>query len=192
MDIRFTINAFPALYGVFLAAAVVTLILYSRRGAAQGQRGLFYRLLMCLYGTGVLYFVLFPIDVNIGQYAATNPWYNGIQWIPVFTIDLSSFVKNILLFVPLGLLLPLISGRVRSFRQAGQNAFRASLGIELVQLAVRITLGSGRTTDVNDLIANTLGGLLGYAAYLGAVRIPALNQLLGADRKPVRPGGPAN
>ncbi|WP_258312382.1 VanZ family protein, partial [Streptomyces sp. ZEA17I] len=44
-----------------------------------------------------------------------------------------------------------------------------SLGIEVTQLLQYIAFANGRAVDVNDLIANALGGLLGYAV-LGAAR----------------------
>jgi glycopeptide antibiotics resistance protein len=37
----------------------------------------------------------------------------------------------------------------------------ASTGIEVTQFVIGLTLGSRRTVDVNDLIANTAGALLG-------------------------------
>ncbi|WP_396129819.1 VanZ family protein [Exiguobacterium mexicanum] len=42
------------------------------------------------------------------------------------------------------------------------RGFQFSLILELTQLLVRTTLGSGRSTDVNDLLANALGALLGF------------------------------
>ncbi|MFD2881804.1 VanZ family protein [Paenibacillus rhizoplanae] len=37
-----------------------------------------------------------------------------------------------------------------------------SLSIEVIQMVIGITLGSSRSTDINDIIANTLGGVLGF------------------------------
>ncbi|XEC94808.1 VanZ family protein [Paenibacillus tarimensis] len=33
---------------------------------------------------------------------------------------------------------------------------------ELLQLLIRVTLGSGRSSDLYDLLANTLGAVIGY------------------------------
>ncbi|MFI8448516.1 VanZ family protein [Streptomyces erythrochromogenes] len=72
-------------------------------------------------------------------------------------------LPNVVMFVPLGFLLPLLSHRLTRGSTVVACAL-ASLGIELAQLLQYIALGHGRAVDINDLIANTLGGLLGYAA----------------------------
>ena len=65
---------------------------------------------------------------------------------------------NIALLFPLGLFLPLFW---RWFERAGRTiwwCFGTSLSIELIQLVV------GGVTSVDDLLLNTLGGALGFAA----------------------------
>lgn len=71
--------------------------------------------------------------------------------------DVSS-VLNIFLFLPLGVLLPLLWEKFRSPRSAALAGLCMSAAIELSQL---FTL---RATDVNDLMTNTLGTLLGFLA----------------------------
>ena len=63
---------------------------------------------------------------------------------------------NILLFVPLGFILPLLWKEFRSRRAMCLTGFLMSLGIELAQLL------NYRISDVDDLIMNTLGAFLGY------------------------------
>lgn len=63
---------------------------------------------------------------------------------------------NILLFVPLGFILPLLWKEFRSRRTMCFTGFLLSLGIELAQLL------NYRISDVDDLIMNTLGAWLGY------------------------------
>lgn len=70
--------------------------------------------------------------------------------------DLSGTLLNVLLFVPLGLF---TAALWESFRNVGKNVlfgFSVSLGIELMQML------TFRATDVNDLITNTLGSLIGW------------------------------
>ena len=64
---------------------------------------------------------------------------------------------NILLFGPLGFILPLLWKEFRSRRAMCLTGFLLSLGIELAQLL------NYRVSDVDDLIMNTLGAFLGYA-----------------------------
>lgn len=63
---------------------------------------------------------------------------------------------NILLFLPFGFLLPVIWGRFRAPLPTALAGFLFSLAIELSQLFTY------RATDVNDLIGNTLGTVLGF------------------------------
>jgi glycopeptide antibiotics resistance protein len=68
---------------------------------------------------------------------------------------------NVLLFFPLGILIPLVSSRLRFWRGL-QIAMALSFTIELVQYLSR-TWGINRTADVNDLILNVVGAGLGLA-----------------------------
>jgi glycopeptide antibiotics resistance protein len=68
---------------------------------------------------------------------------------------------NFLLFLPLGILLPLVWGRLRFWRWV-QIAIALSFSIELVQY-ISSAWGSYRSADVNDFILNVLGACLGLA-----------------------------
>jgi glycopeptide antibiotics resistance protein len=68
---------------------------------------------------------------------------------------------NVLLFVPFGILLPLVWRRLR-FWSGIQIAIAASCSIELVQYLSR-AWGSKRLADVNDVVLNVLGASLGLA-----------------------------
>lgn len=82
----------------------------------------------------------------------------GINIIPLTDSfhNIKQFVLNVLLFFPLGLLLPLIWSRFKNFGVTALYGFLLSLFIECSQL---FTL---RSSDIDDLIANTLGAVLGY------------------------------
>jgi len=84
---------------------------------------------------------------------------------------LKNFFLNILLFLPLGFLLPLLWTSFSGLRRTVLFGFSLSLFIELSQLFVL------RATDTDDLIANTLGALIGFALFrLLAGRRPGLLQ----------------
>jgi glycopeptide antibiotics resistance protein len=71
---------------------------------------------------------------------------------------------NVMLFFPLGILIPLVWRRLR-FWNAIQIAIALSVSIELVQYLSR-AWGSNRSVDVNDVILNVLGACLGLALVL--------------------------
>jgi|GEM_PF-1986863 len=67
---------------------------------------------------------------------------------------------NVMLFFPLGILIPLVWRRLRFWRGI-QIAIALSSSIELVQYFSRTWIN--RTADVNDVILNVLGASLGLA-----------------------------
>lgn len=75
---------------------------------------------------------------------------------------------NVVLFVPLGFLLPLLSTRYRRFAMTAAAGLSVSVGIELVQFALLLTLISRRSVDVDDVILNVTGACLGYLAWRAA------------------------
>jgi len=68
---------------------------------------------------------------------------------------------NVLLFFPLGILIPLVWRHLRFWRVM-QIAIAVSCSIELVQYLSR-AWGSKRLADVNDVVLNVLGACLGLA-----------------------------
>ena len=78
---------------------------------------------------------------------------------------------NVLLFIPLGFLIPLIWRRLR-FRNVILIAVGVSIGIETLQYISRVW-GSYRLADINDVILNSLG------ACVGLVFVSVLRLLVG-------------
>lgn len=72
-------------------------------------------------------------------------------------IDKVAYLQNVLLFVPLGVLLPLLWPEMRKLKRVLLNSLGFSLLLELSQLC------NNRCTDVDDLLLNTVGALLGYS-----------------------------
>lgn len=85
------------------------------------------------------------IDLNI----------NLVPFLYMFS-DLEQSLLNVLLFIPLGLFLPLFWRYYRKFSRTLFFGFGLSLLIELLQIF------SFRATDINDLMTNTLGTILGW------------------------------
>ncbi|GAB6991135.1 VanZ family protein [Paenibacillus pini] len=71
-----------------------------------------------------------------------------------------NLVGNIAIFMPLGILLPLLFGNRKMFFNVMLVAVLFSLSLETAQLV--LSMG---TFDVDDLILNTSGALLGYVLY---------------------------
>lgn len=71
-----------------------------------------------------------------------------------------NLVGNVVAFIPFGMILPIMHRRFRSFFYMAFLTFEFSLAVEVIQLVCKV--GS---FDVDDLLLNTIGGILGYAAF---------------------------
>ncbi|MCR8946262.1 VanZ family protein [Streptomyces sp. OUCMDZ-4982] len=168
MDFQFKIPAVAALGPALLAFALVALVRHRRD--APGWRGgpLLLRSATALYATAVLSLTFFPLWIYGGAYRNETEWIGQIQPIPLLTADIT-MVPNVIMFLPLGFLLPLLRPRITRGRTVLACAL-ISLAIEVTQLLQFIAFANGRAVDINDLIANTLGGFLGYMTLRAAQR----------------------
>ncbi|MDZ5606145.1 VanZ family protein [Bacillus pseudomycoides] len=82
-----------------------------------------------------------------------------INLIPFASEGITTYALNILLFMPLGFLLPIIWPQFRTMKNTAYAGFFFSLAIELSQLL------NHRITDIDDLLMNTLGAIIGYLLY---------------------------
>ena len=79
-----------------------------------------------------------------------------------------SMILNVVMFMPLGFLLPLLWKEYQSLVRTAIIGFCFSCGIEFCQLFNR------RVSDVDDLLMNTLGAILGWLIWIGFSRITHL------------------
>lgn len=88
---------------------------------------------------------------------------------------LENIIGNLILFIPFGILLPCLFSSVRAFKIVLTICVISSLSIELIQFFLW-QFGTFRTVDVDDLIMNTIGGILGWIVFSKIIRryLPAL------------------
>ena len=124
------------------------------------------RVLFLIYLAGLCYFLFFA--ENYGRiFGQENYRYNLIPfkeierfWIYRKELGIHSFFNlagNILGFMPAGFFIPMLWEERKGFWFTVCVTFEMSLLLEILQLIFRV--GS---FDVDDLILNTLGGILGY------------------------------
>lgn len=153
----------------FFALAAVYFLWLRPRWSRRGGKSLAVNTIFYVYLTGVLYVTLMPVLAAL-PYCFNHP-YVPMQLMPFRDLHHGygdaerQILLNVLMTVPFGLLLPL------SRRCAGKRCgvFRCllltaamSLSIELLQPLIN----GARSSDITDLITNTLGGLVGYVLYL--------------------------
>ncbi len=86
--------------------------------------------------------------------------------------DFKNCVLNIFLFIPLGIMLPVLWSKFKTLKFTLLFGLGLSLVIELLQIL------TFRATDVNDLIANTLGTFFGFCcANVLLTRFPVIKHL---------------
>ncbi|MEH7107720.1 VanZ family protein [Bacillus sp. JJ1764] len=88
-----------------------------------------------------IYFYLYLADVNV-------------------SIRMENLIGNVIGFVPFGFILPFLSKNFQKLSAVAVATFCLSLTYEMLQLIFEF--GS---FDVDDLILNTVGGILGYLPY---------------------------
>lgn len=82
---------------------------------------------------------------------------------------------NVLTPAPFGFLLPFIAPRLATWPRMAVAALLFPVTIELSQLGISLVLGySYRVTELDDVMLNCAGVLLGYAAFVGARRFVSM------------------
>lgn len=97
-------------------------------------------------GMPTLQFVRFELSLTL------------IPFLPMI-YDFKNTLLNIILFVPLGIMLPCLWKKYKNLRTVLMFSFGLSLSIELLQVFTY------RATDINDIITNTCGALLGFSFF---------------------------
>jgi glycopeptide antibiotics resistance protein len=138
-----------------------------------------------LYLSGLAGITLFPIDINWGD-RVFLPASTYINYIPAVSIIRSiSLLKNssfsigfelkllimnvggnLFLLTPLSVILPIIWNKCRPFKWCFLFCFLTSFLIEILQLVENILgVARGRICDIDDLILNSIGSIIGYLIY---------------------------
>ena len=73
---------------------------------------------------------------------------------------LLNIIGNCAMFIPTGILTPVLYRHLDSFKKTVLTGFLISLSIEIIQLPFAV-----RASDIDDLILNTLGVMAGYSIY---------------------------
>lgn len=123
-----------------------------------------------IYLVVMVYFLFFseqmgrtPSDTyhyNLKPFTEIKRYLNNIHVIGYFNVAIN-LAGNVVCFMPMGFVLPIITNRNWGIIKVTVMTFLASLFVEVLQLVSK--LGS---CDVDDLILNTLGGILGYLLFV--------------------------
>ncbi|MEG0254582.1 VanZ family protein [Vagococcus sp.] len=156
---------------ISLALAFIILSIYNYKQQKLFEKVLNYKeVTHYVIGYGFMLYLLIMLKEVIGFPSISN-WIRvlnvqgdifdpNLSLIPFGNGMLRSDYLNIIMFMPLGVILPLMWKKYHRFKYTFQFAFFLSLFIEISQLFTRF-----RATDINDLITNTLGACAGWLLY---------------------------
>ncbi|GAA0964559.1 hypothetical protein FFA01_23630 [Frigoribacterium faeni] len=140
---------------------------------------------IAVYAAGIFANTVFPIFLN--PTPRSEPWEPALALIPFQDYELADALTNLAVFIPLGILIPLLMRRPSWWKVLLTSAV-VSLTIELLQLAAQKLFSGGHVADVNDFIWNTFGGILGYVIFVLLTRVPILSALADRFRWHTNPG----
>lgn len=152
-----------------LAAAVLLVLLWHlrRRDLLTAPRAA-VAVALCVYAAGVVANTVFPVYLDKPHEAVWQLYLD-----PFAPYDVADAVTNVVVFVPVGVLVPLVLPRSPWWGTvAAATGF--SLAIELSQYLTGNLLGGGHVADVHDLLFNVLGGVLGLVLLTAVVQVPVL------------------
>lgn len=153
---------------VSAAVVLIPILLIWKKASSKNMKQYIYFIVFALYLSSVYTVVGLP-SISYFRFDLT------VNLIPIATMtgDMKNSVLNIILFIPLGIALPFLWDKFMSMKQVALFGFSMSLMIEILQIFTY------RTTDVNDLITNTIGTIIGYFIIKGFIK---KQQLINPDK----------
>lgn len=121
-------------------------------GKGQRKAHIAAAFLFCFYVTSIL------TVAGIGGLVVFSPKVVITPFVDMVNGPVDTFL-NIVMFIPMGLFLPLMFDRYRTMKRVLFAGFVLSAMIECVQM-----FGMGYS-DINDLMTNTFGSFIGYKLY---------------------------
>lgn len=100
-----------------------------------------------------------PINFHPEQYTLNLKPFNWIGTIDGFDKFVVEKIPNIMLFIPLGFFVPAVFKNMRKFWKTSLLAFAVTFSIEFFQYF------AGRSSDIDDIIMNLLGAIIGYVLF---------------------------
>ena len=158
------IEAYITLAIIFIVAIFILylpiLFLLRKKGInvmrQLGCLALFCSIMLIAFAT---IFFVFPISFSPAQYVLNvTPfqWLNEINPVKMFITEV---IPNIMMFIPLGIFMPVVFRKMRKFYATACTAFFVTFGVEFFQYFI------GRSSDIDDIIANLTGGIIGYGIF---------------------------
>lgn len=160
------IHHFPQWLPSFIPVGIpVFLIIYYLRLRNQTRFQKIIKSIFILYLLVVIELTLAPFPMSQEAILHIETQHSFRYNIYLFnSLQTQEFLLNIIFFIPLGLLLPLVRPEL-TMKDTVFLGMVTSLTIELFQLFTSLLKLNVRAFDVDDILANTLGALIGWCLY---------------------------
>ena len=125
------------------------------------------RFTFCPFGkiNGRIQPLLFDAEKNFPLWVNFKPFVYLFDY-PTKREALLNLIGNTAMFIPLGIVWPAVFKKLNTHGKVITAGLGVSLTIEILQLPF-----FGRSSDIDDLILNTLGFLMGYGIYMLAKKL---------------------
>lgn len=162
---------------LIIVLIVFTSFFISKKNISSKER--FYILSFIFYLLSLFKFTMLPITYLYAGHKVHYP--NLYQNLIPFKTIVDTFqhgnhiqnVGNVLLLLPLPILLQLISQKKYSFLKAFTTCLIVSMSIETAQCIIDLlTQYPNKVVDIDDVILNGFGGILGWFIYKKANQLP--------------------
>jgi len=106
-----------------------------------------------------IFFVL-PITFKPERYILNLIPFSWITRINNMQYFITELLPNIMMFIPLGFFIPIVFERMRKLWKTVLTVAILTFSVEIFQYFI------GRSSDIDDVIANILGGIIGYGIFI--------------------------
>lgn len=167
---------------IFIVIEMIICFYYKKQGVVIKKGFIIgWQLLACLMT--MIFSITGASGVSdIGNHGKSIIRLDEVNLIPIIKWgmgDLFGVVMNIIMFIPFGIGIPLLWKNGNTFVRTTFVGFVFSLLIEISQLF------NFRATDIDDLIMNTLGTMIGYGIYYLLLRKITIFQMDNCNKKKV-------
>ncbi|MFG1731564.1 VanZ family protein [Paenibacillus sp. 843] len=172
INLRFLLLPVIVIIGIEFVLIGLYYYLYYRNQQSEGKprihmKKLFLGALFIGYVVFVLELTMFGRGHSHFLQMNLHPFSGYIEaWNKYSLRDLQNGLFNIIMFIPMGILLPFISQKCKAFKWLLLVVVSSTLFIETYQ-----TLTGAGLFELDDIINNTLGGIFGYQLYRLAASI---------------------
>lgn len=111
-----------------------------------------------LFATLILFNL--PFDFSPEQYILNLIPFNRFkEEVNILKTITTEIIPNIMMFIPLGIFIPIVFKKMRKLYKTAFVLFLVTFSVEFFQYFI------GRLSDIDDIITNLLGGIIGYGIF---------------------------